>query len=297
MSYRVWSLIKGKKPVVMSLGEIKTALVKGELSMADEYEEHFGQQGAMGKGKRLRLGDVWVFRDALAVAERERADTLAKANRSIQDIIEARRRSLQTAAVKPPAEEPAKLSGMQASWRACLISLGLSFAACPSLISGTRAWVVIASLVGLLVAVQLLRLEGEVNPSLFMTPVILGLIAFWGFDAQLGPWFHGVMSIALCLAGSLMVDEFNAGFAQSFEDRLFTFIKYGYVLTFSAWLGWAGFAELPRFLTITEPAFGKGGEQAILLSLAALPLLVFVILALFAGAVAAVSWLKDGPSK
>ncbi len=297
MSYKVWSTIKGKKPVVMSFGEIKAALVKGELSMNDEYEEHFGQPGAISRGIRLRLGDVRVFRDARADAARERAEALAEAKRPIQEKIDARRRSLQTAAVKPPTEESAKVSGMQASWRACLISLLLSFVACPSLISGTRAWVVVVSLVGILVAVQLLRLEDEVTPSLFMTPVIFGLIAIWGFNVHLGPWFHGVMAIALCLAGSLMVDEFNAGFAQSFEDRLFIFIKYTYVLTLSAWLGWSGFADLPRFLTITEPAFGKGGEQAILLSLAALPLLVFVILAILGGAVAAVSWLKDGPSK
>lgn len=54
---------------------------------------------------------------------------------------------------------------------------------------------------------------------------------------------------------------------------------------------------MPGFLTMTASALGKGGEQAILLSLVALPLLVFLVLGLLACVVAALSWLKDGPPK
>ncbi len=105
------------------------------------------------------------------------------------------------------------------------------------------------------------------------------------------------MTMALCLAGSLMVDEFDSRFAGSFIDRLFIFIKYAYVVVFSVWLGWAGFDDMPRFLTMTASALGKGGEQAILLSLVALPMPVFLALGLLACVVAALSWLKDGPPK
>ena len=298
MDYKVWSKANAGKPVVMSLQAIKAGLVKGTLTLNDEYEEHYGRIGTLLRGRRLRLGEVNVFRDARAEAERERAAEQDDKNKAIQAIIDQRRLGLRAAAAeKPPAEEPAKPSGMLTSWRACLISLGLSFAACPSLLSGARTWVVIASFVGLLVAIHLLRGQEEVKPSLFIAPIVFGLVAYWGFDSRYGPWFNGVMTMALCLAGSLMVDEFDSRFAGSFLDRLFIFIKYAYALLFSAWLGWAGFDGLPRFLTMTEPAFGRGGEQAILLSLVALPLLVFLVLGLLAGVVASLSWSKDGTSK
>ena len=293
MAYRVWSKAKAGKPVVMTISEIKNALALGVLGLDDEYEGH-----GEGAGRtRVRLGDVPVFRDAGLKAPVKGTRVEAAQQPSVSAMIEARRRSLQAAAPKPSADEQTAPSGMQVSWRACLISLGLSFAACPALISGTRMWVIIASLVGLLFVIQVLRDQEEVKPSLFITPIVFGLVAYWALDTHLGSWFNGVMTMALCLAGTLMVDEFSSRFAGSFGDRLFIFIKYAYALTFSVWLGWAGFDDLPRYLTITKPAFGKGGEQAILLSLVALPVLVFVVLGLLAGVFAAVLWLKDGPSK
>ncbi len=297
MDYKVWSKAKKGKPVVMSLEAIKAGLIKGNLTLDDEYEEHYGRLGPLFKGRRLRLGDVRVFRDARVDSERERIAALEETNKPIQAIIDERRRMLKAAAEKPPAEEPARSSGMLTSWRACLISLGLSFAACPSLLSGARTWVVIASFIGLLFVIHLLRGQEEIKPSLFITPIVFGLVAYWGVDSRYGPWLNGVMTMALCLAGSLMVDEFDSRFAGSFMDRLFIFIKYAYALVFSVWLGWAGFGDMPRFLTMTASALGKGGEQAILLSLVALPLLVFLALGLLACVVAALSWLKDGPSK
>ncbi len=298
MDYKVWSKANAGKPVVMSLQAIKAGLVKGTLTLNDEYEEHYGRVGTLLRGRRLRLGEVGVFRDARTEAEREYAAEQDDKNKAIQAIIDQRRLGLRaTAAEKPPAEEPAKPSGMLTSWRACLISLGLSFAACPSLLFGARTWVVIASFVGLLFVIHLLRGQEEVKPSLFITPIVFGLVAYWGFDSRYGPWFNGVMTMALCLAGSLMVDEFDSRFAGSFIDRLFIFIKYAYVVVFSVWLGWAGFDDMPRFLTMTASALGKGGEQAILLSLVALPMPVFLALGLLACVVAALSWLKDGPPK
>jgi hypothetical protein len=293
MAYKVWSKVKAGKPVVMTISEIKNALALGELGLDDEYE---GPDEGLGR-KRVRLGDVTVFRDAGAKAPVKKSHAGDAQVTTIEGMIEARRLSLRAAAEKPTTEEPAKSSGMLTSWRACLISLGLSFAACPALLSGARTWVVIASFIGLLFVVQLLRGQEEVKPSLFITPIVFGLVAYWGFDSRCGPWFNGVMTMALCLAGSLMVDEFDARFAGSFMDRLFIFIKYAYALVFSVWLGWAGFDDMPGFLTMTASALGKGGEQAILLSLVALPLLVFLVLGLLACVVAALSWLKDGPPK
>lgn len=297
MSYRVWSKAKGPKPVVMSFAGIKEAIAKGDLSLNDEYEEHYGRLGSLPGGKRMRLGDVHVFRDARADAERERLSALAEKNRTVQAIIDARRRNLQTAPTPQPEAEKPLLSGMLVSWRASLISFFLSLAACPFLVSGSKLLNIVGVFVGLLIATYWLRPLQVATPPLFITPVVFGLLGFWGFDAALGAWFHGAMTMAICLAGSLLVDEFAPEYALSVWDRLIIFLKYAYVLTFSIWLGFAGFDGLPTFLTMTAPYGGRGGEQAILLSLVAIPLIALSCFAALGALILALSWVKNGPSK
>ena len=75
MTFRVWPKNMSGKSVLLSFDEISDRLAKGVLSLNDEYEEHHGSADSKFKPKRLSLGDVPVFREAGAAAERAKMPT------------------------------------------------------------------------------------------------------------------------------------------------------------------------------------------------------------------------------
>lgn len=69
MNFQVWPQKMSGKSILLTFDEISDGLAKGELSLNDEYEEYRGSAETDSAPKRLRLGDVPVFREAVAVAE------------------------------------------------------------------------------------------------------------------------------------------------------------------------------------------------------------------------------------
>ena len=286
MSYRVRPRGKGRKSLIMTAEEICTALREGRLDLDDEYHEHFGKPDPLlFLGRRMRLGDSPVFREAYAllVASQDEAAAVRRRNAELEfgsSLLHG-------------------LSGFQVTCRANLISLLLALVACPLWVG--RLYVHTAILVGIVfVAAIYFLMPRRVLGSLVVLSVPLSAgVGIMALGAGLGPWFHGFSVLALILVGSVLADEFDCETTCIFSNRIIILLKYSYAVVFTVWIGCSSSLPFQSLIDRLEASIGSYPELAVIASLCLLPLVLLLALWLVYAAFHILyiffTWLKDGP--
>jgi len=298
MSYRVWQKGKNKKTLILTAEEICTALREKTLGLDDQYLEHFGRPDFLLQfGRKLRLGDSRIFREAYAGRLSSQDDAAYEKQVALQAeatevAAEARRRSAQ---LRHEQSLLHGLSGFHISIRANFISLLIALAACPPLIG--RMDVRLAAMLAFvfIVAIHYLRPRRALTTSSVLCVPLFAIAGIMAAETGLGAWFHGCALMMFILGGSLLAGEFGRETTSVLISRLIILTKYSYALVFSIWIGCSFELPFSSILRYLDPYFGRSGEQAFALILSLLPLIFILVWSLLGLLLGLFTWLKDGP--